>query len=180
METSHQDLIITIEEAAATEAVVEEVETVEEYGMRREVPTVEMTGMVETEVATEVVVGETATVDAGEAVEVVDVIPEPLFLPIIDGKKMVLGTVTMGVVDMEVAVAEEEVAMTEEEVVEEVEWDLAKTGLNLYQGMKEWRKNCLVLDMVLPASTLTGMKIFLWKQLELMYQRELTPLTMLS
>ena len=64
--------------------------------------------------------GETVTLDAGQAAEVVDVMLELHFLLTTDGRKKDLETVITGVVeDMVDVVEEEEVAMTEEEVVVE-------------------------------------------------------------
>jgi len=119
---SHQDLKEETEEVSLEEAAAVEVEgTQEEFGTSLEEPTAEMTEMEETEVAAEVVDGgETVTLDAGQAAEVVDVMLELHFLLTTDGRKKDLETVITGVVeDMVDVVEEEEVAMTEEEVVVE-------------------------------------------------------------
>jgi len=121
---SHQDLKEETEEVSLEEEAAVEVEgTQEEFGTSLEEPTAEMTEMEETEVAAEVVVvdgGETVTLDAGQAAEVVDVMLELHFLLTTDGRKKDLETVITGVVeDMVDVVEEEEVAMTEEEVVVE-------------------------------------------------------------
>lgn len=120
---SHQDLKEETEEVSLEEAAaaVEVEGTQEEFGTSLEEPTAEMTEMEETEVAAEVVDGgETVTLDAGQAAEVVDVMLELHFLLTTDGRKKDLETVITGVVeDMVDVVEEEEVAMTEEEVVVE-------------------------------------------------------------
>lgn len=153
---------ITSLQGRITEVVVEDTDeeeeeegTGEEYGTRLEVPTVEMIDREEElqdQVAGEVIVME----EDGEVV-VVAVTKVPLCPLIIGGRKMVPVTDTM----VEVEVMED--VVEEEEMIEEeaAELPLLRTGLSPRQGMKGWRRSCLVPAMVLLESISTGTRTFL-------------------
>jgi hypothetical protein len=153
---------ITSLQGRITEVVVEDTDEEEEeegtegeYGTRLEVPTVEMIDREEElqdQVAGEVIVME----EDGEVV-VVAVTKVPLYPLIIGGRKMVPVTDTM----VEVEVMED--VVEEEEMIEEeaAELPLLRTGPSPRQGMKGWKRSCLVPAMVLLESISTGTRTFL-------------------
>lgn len=145
-----------------TEEVVEDTDEVEEgtggeYGTRLEVPTVEMIDKEEEEVQDQVAGVEIVMEEDGEVVVVVAVTKVPLYPLIIGGRKMVPVTDTMVEVEVMEDVVEEEEMIEEEEA----EVPLLRTGPSPRQGMKGWRRSCLVPAMVLLESISTGTRTFL-------------------